>query len=336
MIRSTARSVVLIPAVLVLVALILLADVILPRGVSAATLYVVPVMLACQWLARRWAITCAAGVSVLAVIGEVFSVPGLALGAATVDQGFTLVAIWVVALVGLERAELMRQVGLSDTRHRLLLGELDHRVRNNLSSLLAFVDQLWREERLSSQTREDISGRVRSMLKVYTILAQNRWTPTTLRTLIGELLPESFREAVSCEGPLMPIAPRQLQALGLVFSELIVNSTKYGALSVGAGRISVTWSQESGQTADACLLRLRWVESDGPAPAQSTIVPGMGTRLIEGFVTHDLGGTCTLTYPSTGCDHTFVFVLDRASQSELPSPPRPGDRPERTRRRDAA
>ena len=61
----------------------------------------------------------------------------------------------------------------------------------------------------------------------------------------------------------------------MTLNELCTNTTKFGALSVPAGRIEIVWKIEE---ADAALASdvVREERSDGPAPSRQSF----GTRLI--------------------------------------------------------
>jgi two-component sensor histidine kinase len=87
----------------------------------------------------------------------------------------------------------------------------------------------------------------------------------------------------------------------MAIHELATNALKYGALATPGGRVAVTWTLEGGP---AGRLRLRWAESGGPpvegAPAQR----GFGTRVLDGTVRGQLGGTVALSWNVAGlaCD----------------------------------
>jgi two-component sensor histidine kinase len=88
-------------------------------------------------------------------------------------------------------------------------------------------------------------------------------------------------------------------AIAMTLNELCTNTTKFGALSVPAGRVAISWVVD-----EAKRLQLAWREYGGPkvhAPTRQSF----GTRLIENLG-RQLKGNVKLTYEPSG----FVYVLD--------------------------
>jgi two-component sensor histidine kinase len=89
-------------------------------------------------------------------------------------------------------------------------------------------------------------------------------------------------------------------ALAMTFNELCTNTTKFGALSVPSGTISVVWTIDEA----AQRLRLTWTEIGGPA-VQAPTRRSFGTRMM-GSLGQQLNGEVQLNYQPSG----FVYVLD--------------------------
>lgn len=170
-----------------------------------------------------------------------------------------------------EKVVAMRQ-------QRLLLDEINHRVKNTLAVVQALVLQTLR----STTSPEDLASKVQSRLAAlsatHNLLTAAAWAGVELKALLGQEL-EPFGEGrIRLSGPAALLSPRRTVNLGLVFHELATNAAKYGALSVPEGRVEVDWSIEPSETEPR--LRIEWIESGGPpvkAPAQS----GFGSKLIE-------------------------------------------------------
>jgi two-component sensor histidine kinase len=89
-------------------------------------------------------------------------------------------------------------------------------------------------------------------------------------------------------------------ALAMTLNELCTNTTKFGALSVPAGRIEIVWQIDEVEQ----RLNLTWSEKNGPtvhAPSRQSF----GTRLM-GSLGAQLKGDVKLAYDATG----FVYVLN--------------------------
>ena len=86
----------------------------------------------------------------------------------------------------------------------------------------------------------------------------------------------------------------------MTLNELCTNTTKFGALSVPAGRIEIVWQIDEAKQ----RLLLTWSERNGPtvhAPSRQSF----GTRLM-GSLGAQLKGDVKLDYDATG----FVYVLN--------------------------
>lgn len=93
----------------------------------------------------------------------------------------------------------------------------------------------------------------------------------------------------------------------MILHELTTNAAKYGALSIPAGRLAVTWQRSEDE--DGFRIHLRWHETGGPKVTQPTR-QGFGTRLIEQSTSHELGGTARPEYREEGlfCELDFPWT----------------------------
>ena len=167
-------------------------------------------------------------------------------------------------------------------RQSLLAREVDHRAKNAFAAIQSIV-HLTRAE-TSELFAEAIQGRIRAMARAHSLLSQSRWEGADLSRLIREeLAPFSDSDRVQIIGPSILLNPDSAQALAIVIHELATNSMKYGALSVGGGRVHIYWrGNESG-------LTVRWREELGPSvsiPSRS----GFGTKVINASITSQLKG----------------------------------------------
>ena len=195
---------------------------------------------------------------------------------------------------------------------RLMLSELDHRVRNNLASLAALVDISMRDKASVREFAESIRSRVQAMSSVHSLLSRGHWISVNLSSLIETLRPSELQGSMVIEGPEVKITPRQVTALGMVLQELMANSLKYGALGAKGGTLRLGWSIGDAITSKGLELDLTWEENGGPLIEREP-APGQGTGLIVGFVRTELRGVAELTYPRTGACHRFSLRLDVAT-----------------------
>lgn len=204
------------------------------------------------------------------------------------------------------REEVARSHVLQE-RQTMMLHELNHRVRNTLTT----VQSLARQTRRDDDRGERLEGRILSLSKTHDLLSRDDWGGASLRTVLeNELSP--FRDdqdhRFGLEGTDLDLPPRYVLALGMTVHELTTNAAKYGALSTEAGRVDVAWSVVIGESG-ARRLVMEWCESGGP-PVQVPSKRGFGTRLITGGVSRELGGTVRLDFAAEGLRCSLDVPLD--------------------------
>lgn len=191
---------------------------------------------------------------------------------------------------------------------QLLLGELDHRVKNSLAALLTLIDLMRRDAGTVEEFASSVRARVGAMLSVHTLLSEGHWAPVPIGRIIQLLIPAGAPGSFSIHGEPIDVPPRQVTALAMVIQELMTNSMKHGAGGVPGGRVFIAWKPEGDH--DTRAVRLHWSEHGGPSPAEP-VRPGLGLRLIEGFCKSELGGSAEFVFARRGVDHHFLLVLDR-------------------------
>ncbi|MEE7502632.1 sensor histidine kinase [Methylobacterium mesophilicum] len=204
------------------------------------------------------------------------------------------------------REEVARSRVLQE-RQTMMLHELNHRVRNTLTT----VQSLARQARRDEDRGERLEGRILSLSKTHDLLSRDNWEGASLRAVLeNELAPfrddEEYRFGL--DGTDLDLPPRYVLALGMTVHELTTNAAKYGALSNDMGRVDIAWKVVGGESG-ARRLVLEWRESGGP-PVRETGKRGFGTRLITGGVSRDLGGTVSLEFAHDGLRCSLDVPLD--------------------------
>jgi two-component sensor histidine kinase len=187
-----------------------------------------------------------------------------------------------------------------DERQKVLIDELNHRVKNTLATVQAMAVQSFRR---SDGEREDVDAfltRLHALSRTHDHLTREHWETADLRAVVSDVLrPLSDRPSggVSIDGASMRIPPRAALTLGLVLNELATNAAKYGSLSAPEGKLGVSWR------ADGDEFILEWRESGGPEVLPVTR-RGFGTRMIERGVDSELDGHAHLRFEPAGfqCD----------------------------------
>jgi len=205
-----------------------------------------------------------------------------------------------VAIAGASRDLTERKQG--EDLQRLLLNELNHRVKNTLATVQAIAWQTLQTARDLPTAREALDRRIRAMAQAHDLLTSRAWTGANLMDVVTRTL-EAFPPAqVDLSGRAVELPPKHALALSMALHELATNATKYGALSRTQGRVAVHWRVDDDQ------LHLAWQESDGPA-VTAPVRKGFGSRLLEDFLVRDLGGETKLVYDPTGLRCTITARL---------------------------
>lgn len=191
---------------------------------------------------------------------------------------------------------------------RLVTEELAHRIKNTFAVFQAIASQSFRGDAATPEARSRFEARIAAMASAQDVLLHSERRTARISEVIERTLrPYGDGTArITVEGPDLTIAGRQALSLALAVHELATNATKYGALSVPAGSVSLTW--EGSETGIEDPFVLRWEERGGPAPHPSAKA-GFGSRLIQQVFPADFGGTASYEMHTEG----LRFVLETRS-----------------------
>ena len=190
-------------------------------------------------------------------------------------------------------------------RQDLLVGELNHRVKNLLGVVGAVAHQTMRASPTLSHFGPAFMGRLESLGRAHEILTAATWERASLDSLARAVL-ESFigedpRAMVA--GPELMLSPRQFLSLSMILHELTTNAVKYGALSADGGKLDLSW------TLEGSTVNLVWHEQGGP-PVVDPTSSGFGSKMIALNVRHDLRGSATSDWGTDGLLFHLTFNHD--------------------------
>jgi PAS domain S-box-containing protein len=199
----------------------------------------------------------------------------------------------------------------AEERQRLLMNELNHRVKNTLAIVQAIAVQTLRMADSPKAFTSAFLARLLALSQTHNLLNQTSWQGADLHDVVrAELAPHADGNAdrVRLVGPNVRLRPEAVVTLGMVFHELATNAIKYGALSQPSGRVAVTWSVTA--QAHERLLHLEWQETDGP-PVRPPRRKGFGSRLIERDLGRQLATEVSLDYLPEGVRCVMRLPLSR-------------------------
>jgi len=181
---------------------------------------------------------------------------------------------------------------------RLLVNELNHRVKNSLATIQAIAAQSFNGQRSLDQAQEAFSNRIVALAEAHDLLTRENWEGAELHdvtTRVAALHGGPGRFELS--GPSIRLSPKTALSLSMALHELATNAMKYGALSTPEGRVRVAWdlAPEPG----AARLDLSWSEHGGP-PVIPPTERGFGSRLIERGLAAELSGSAAINFHPDG------------------------------------
>ena len=166
---------------------------------------------------------------------------------------------------------------------RMLIDELNHRVKNTLATVQSIVWQALRTTGNTEAVRGAIEFRLFALSRSHDLLTRENWESAGLVDVIKDAL-EPFSAAadwadrIVVTGEDIRFPPQAALTLSIVFNELATNAVKYGAFSNGTGSILIEWTIEPGPQVSQIMLH--WQEKDGP-PVTPPRHEGFGSRVIE-------------------------------------------------------
>ncbi len=182
----------------------------------------------------------------------------------------------------------------AERHQRLLINELNHRVKNTLALVQGIAHQSFKNG-AASEAKAAFEGRLTALAAAHGLLTNENWESVSLRTIVADAI-EPFRARSDCfevSGPDVPLPPKTAVTLALALHELATNAAKYGALLAESGCVRLQWSI-SGRR-----LLLTWREEGGPRIGPPTR-RGFGTRLIERGLAAELKGHVSLAFEERG------------------------------------
>jgi len=183
----------------------------------------------------------------------------------------------------------------AEERQKLLVNELNHRVKNSLATVQSIAAQTLRSVAAPEYFRDAFETRLMALSHTHDLLTRESWAGASLREVFDvELHAMAGEDRVGFDYSAdVRLTPKAAVALGMGIHELTTNAVKYGSLSIQEGRVAVKWTLEGD------VLRLIWTESDGP-PVAPPARRGFGVRLLERGLAAELSGGVELTYDAAG------------------------------------
>ena len=190
------------------------------------------------------------------------------------------------------------EIRQAEARQRLLINELNHRVKNTLATIQSIANQTFRDDLGQAAARGIFVDRLLALSAAHNVLTRENWGGADLVEIAAEAVRPfdgAARSRIHVHGPDARLAPQVAVGLSMALHELATNAIKHGALSEPGGKVSLAW-RLGGDRSSVCL---RWRERGGP-PVRPPSRRGFGARLLTQGLAVELGRAAELDYRPEG------------------------------------
>jgi PAS domain S-box-containing protein len=196
----------------------------------------------------------------------------------------------------------------AERRQKLLIDELNHRVKNTLATVQSLAWQSARQGVPPQLAQERFQARLLALSRTHNLLNESSWEGASLRAILStELEPYATEPSrIRLAGPEVHLPATPAVVLGMAFHELTTNAVKYGALFSATGRVEVDWTLDG--EGDGTELTIDWCEKDGPK-IEAEPVLGFGSRLLQRTITRELAGSLDFRFAPGGVCCKIVIPL---------------------------
>lgn len=203
---------------------------------------------------------------------------------------------------------------LAEERQRLLLRELNHRVKNTLATVQALATQTVRHARQPGEFLQAFGARLQALGAAHNLLSDREWRGIGIRELVqNEVKPFDGvqQPRMTISGADLLLTPDQAVGLGLILHELASNALQYGSLSAPSGKVDLDWKTLGKR--GARRLVLTWRESGGPkvSPPERQ---GFGSILIRRSLAKVISSEVTHEYRPEGVFAEISMPLEDLSK----------------------
>ena len=201
-------------------------------------------------------------------------------------------------------------------RQSMLVGELNHRVKNALALVQSLVQASLRQASSPSAQAmaQTLAERLQALHRAHDLLLESQWSGASLKAMVERELDPYRREGgpkIAIKGSDVLLPPQCTSILAMTLHELATNAVKYGALSSNTGQLAIHW-----KTARGNRLLLTWEEratTPTQAPARRNS-GGFGMQLIDKGVRHNLGGDTKVEFRPAGLYVELSVPLDQSKE----------------------
>lgn len=213
-----------------------------------------------------------------------------------------------VATVSTALAEAALDREQAENEIRLLMREVAHRSKNQLTVVSSMAKQTARSSRTFAGFQDAFQKRLYGLARSTDLLIAGGAAGVELRELLAAQV-DPFRpdsaERFKMSGPKFRLANQPAQTIGLAVHELATNASKYGAFSSDTGSLEISWKIKDD------MFILTWREFVKKGRRRNVRRRGFGTEIIERMVGGTLDAEISRVFHRDGLECVFKIPVDR-------------------------
>jgi two-component sensor histidine kinase len=203
--------------------------------------------------------------------------------------GLTIWGIEHYRSIASQQQEVAKRLIREEEYRKLVVDELQHRLKNKLSTIHAVLHQVLQDQ---PQIWASIDQRLRALSATDDLIARVDGTGCDIRDLLLSELGPYGHVRFTLNGDPLFLPAKLAVSLALIFHELATNAGKYGAFSSARGQLQVSWSVSGDR------LNIAWDETEGP-PMGAAGEAGFGTKLLKSALS-PFDGKSEISFLKTG------------------------------------
>lgn len=190
-------------------------------------------------------------------------------------------------------------------QQELLIGELNHRVKNAFSVVKAIVSQSLRKAQVSEIIREAIDNRLQAYANAHAQLVGSEFDKASVGAICDNILSHITAKRIETSGPDVRLPTRQGMALSMAFYELATNAVKHGCLSDPDGKIKLVWNITGSENSQQ-NINFIWQERGGP-PIVKPVREGFGSLILKQALEAETSGEVSIEFMPEGLEWTLTM-----------------------------
>ena len=215
--------------------------------------------------------------------------------------GLTIWGVEHYRSIASQQREVARRLIQEEAYRKLVVDELQHRLKNKLSTMHAVLHQVLHDQ---PKVWASIDQRIRALSATDDLIARVDGSGCDIKDLLLSELGPYGHVRFTLNGDPLFLPAKLAVSLALIFHELATNAGKYGAFSAPRGLLQVSWSVSDDR------LNISWDETEGPS-IETIGQAGFGTKLLKSAL-RPFDGKTEIAFLKSGLHCTMQCRIPKA------------------------